>query len=173
MKPGGPHRPPRETARVLAQGPVGRTAAGGAARRDRARGAFFVQVLIDQRMLFASLASSAFLIYRSPLHPMNGVRRMVLTHGRATGAGVGAALLLGAGYRAAAVAMIVTAVVLVGLDLMGPPRAPHHARLRVLRPARAGGRGVLSGAGARCRAGGPAATRDLDAPTDRPWIGGG
>ena len=37
-----------------------------------------VEVFSRQRLLFASLASSAFLIYIDPEHPMNGVRTLVL-----------------------------------------------------------------------------------------------
>jgi len=44
-------------------------------------GAFvLVDVLRHERVLFAPLASSAFLIYREPAHPMNGVRPLVIGH---------------------------------------------------------------------------------------------
>jgi len=38
----------------------------------------FIEVLSTQRLLFASLASSAFLIYLDPHHASNGVRTLVL-----------------------------------------------------------------------------------------------
>lgn len=73
---------------------------------------FLIEAAQHQRVLFASLASSAFLIYREPLHPMNGVRVMLLAHLVGATVGIGAPTLLGAGYRASAVAMIITIVVL-------------------------------------------------------------
>ena len=82
---------------------------------------FFVEVLTSQRILFASLASSAFLIYREPTHVMNSVRVMGAAHVAATALGVGCAFLLGAGYVAAAVAMALTIVVLVLGGLVHPP----------------------------------------------------
>ncbi|MEC4818085.1 MAG: hypothetical protein SAK29_33165 [Scytonema sp. PMC 1069.18] len=39
----------------------------------------FVEVLSRQRLLFASLASSAFLIYLDPQHGSNTVRTLVLS----------------------------------------------------------------------------------------------
>ena len=82
---------------------------------------FFIEVLTNQRILFASLASSAFLIYREPTHGMNSVRVMAGAHLLATMFGVGGAFLLGAGYVAAAVAMALTILVLVLGDLVHPP----------------------------------------------------
>jgi CBS-domain-containing membrane protein len=82
---------------------------------------FFVEVLTDQRVLFASLASSAFLIYREPTHGMNSVRVMAGAHLVATVLGVGCAFLLGAGYVAAAAAMALSIVVLVLGNLVHPP----------------------------------------------------
>jgi CBS-domain-containing membrane protein len=82
---------------------------------------FFVEALTSQRVLFASLASSAFLIYREPTHSMNSLRVMAGAHLAASVLGVGCAFLLGAGYRAAAVAMVMTIIVLVLGDLVHPP----------------------------------------------------
>jgi CBS-domain-containing membrane protein len=82
---------------------------------------FFVEVLTSQRILFASLASSAFLIYREPTHGMNSVRVMASAHVAATALGIGCAFLLGAGYVAAALAMALTIVVLVLGGLVHPP----------------------------------------------------
>jgi len=82
---------------------------------------FLVEELRQQRVLFASLASSAFLIYRAPDHPMNGVRVMVSAHLAGVALGVGAAALLGPGYLAGATAMVTTIVALVLLNTVHPP----------------------------------------------------
>ena len=80
-----------------------------------------LSALRHERILFASLASSAFLIYRDPAHPMNGVGTMVGAHLIAVAFGVGAALLLGTGYIAVAAAMLGTILALVLADLVHPP----------------------------------------------------
>lgn len=82
---------------------------------------FLLEALRHERVLFASLASSAFLVYRDPAHPMNGVRTMAGAHLVAVALGVGAAALLRAGYAAAAVAMLGTILALVLADLVHPP----------------------------------------------------
>jgi CBS-domain-containing membrane protein len=80
-----------------------------------------LEALRHERILFASLAASAFLIYRDPAHPMNGVRVMVLAHSVAVVTGVSSEALLGPGYPAAALAMIVTVLVLVLCHCVHPP----------------------------------------------------
>lgn len=82
---------------------------------------FLVEALRHERVLFASLASSAFLVYRDPLHRMNSVRVMGVAHVVGTILGIGAALLLGAGYVAGAVAMILTILTLIVLNAVHPP----------------------------------------------------
>ena len=82
---------------------------------------FLLESFRHQRLLFASLASSAFLIYRDPNHPMNSVRVMVTAHLIGVALGVGSALLLGTGYRAGAVAMVGTIIALVPLNAVHPP----------------------------------------------------
>ena len=82
---------------------------------------FLVEALRNERILFASLASSAFLIYRDPAHPMNGVRVMVVAHLVGIGLGVAAATALGAGYAAGAAAMVTTIIVLVVIGAVHPP----------------------------------------------------
>jgi hypothetical protein len=84
---------------------------------------FLIEAAQHQRVLFASLASSAFLIYREPLHPMNGVCVMLLAHLVGATVGIGATALLGAGYRASAVAMIITIVVLTSAISSTPPQS--------------------------------------------------
>ena len=80
-----------------------------------------VEVFSRQRLLFASLASSAFLIYVDPEHPANNVRTLVLAQGSAVLLGFGADWAFGAGYLAAAVAMVATIVLTVSLRAMHPP----------------------------------------------------
>ncbi len=80
-----------------------------------------VETLRHERILFASLASSAFLIYRDPRHPMKGVRVMVAAHIVGVALGVGARWLLGPGYAAGALAMIATILILVLGKIVHPP----------------------------------------------------
>ncbi|MGI8550373.1 MAG: HPP family protein [Dehalococcoidia bacterium] len=82
---------------------------------------FLLQLFRHQRILFASLASSAFLVYREPAHPMDGIRQTIPAHLIGVGLGVGAALLLHPGYIAGAVAMTSTILVLVLLRIVHPP----------------------------------------------------
>ncbi len=82
---------------------------------------FLLEGLRHERVLFASLASSAFLIYRDPGHRMNGVRTMVGAHLAAVALGIGAATLFHPGYTASAVAMIGTILILVLCDVVHPP----------------------------------------------------
>jgi CBS-domain-containing membrane protein len=81
---------------------------------------FLLQTFAHERILFASLASSAFLIYYDPLHRMNTVRVMVTAQLIAcvVGAVAGA---LSPGYGAAALAMPLTIVLLILLRLVHPP----------------------------------------------------
>ncbi len=82
---------------------------------------FAVDLLRHPRVLYASLAASAFLVYRDPGHRMNTVRVMVTAHVVGVLCGIGAALLLHPGYTAAAVAMVGTIVALVALVALHPP----------------------------------------------------
>ena len=80
-----------------------------------------VDVLTRQRLLFASLASGAFLIYLEPLHRMNTVRSLVIAQALAAVIGLLSALGLGHGYLAAASAMVGMIVVMILLDVVHPP----------------------------------------------------
>jgi CBS-domain-containing membrane protein len=82
---------------------------------------FFVEALTSQRILFASLASRAFLIYREPTHSMNTVQVVAGAHVIAAVVGVASAFGLGAGYLAAALAMATVILVLVMAGCMHPP----------------------------------------------------
>lgn len=80
-----------------------------------------VEVLSSQRLLFASLASSAFLIYLDPQHGMNSVRTLVVSQMSAAAVGLVFFLLLGPGYDAAGISMVLTIVLMIVLDAVHPP----------------------------------------------------
>jgi CBS-domain-containing membrane protein len=80
-----------------------------------------VERLTTQRLLFASLASSAFLIYLDPEHGMNRVRALTLSQGIAALVGWLCFSTLGAGYVAAGGAMVVTIALMIVLDVVHPP----------------------------------------------------
>ncbi len=80
-----------------------------------------IEQLAKQRVLFASLAASAFLIYRDPAHPMNGVRRMLTAHLLGVALGGGAAFLLWPGYLAVVIGTTATIALLIFFDLVHPP----------------------------------------------------
>lgn len=80
-----------------------------------------VESFSRQRLLFASLASSAFLIYVDPQHAINQTKTLAIAQLGAAVIGFVALSLLGPGYPAAAVAMVTTIAVLVSVDLVHPP----------------------------------------------------
>ena len=80
-----------------------------------------VEALSRQRLLFASLASSAFLIYLDPRHGTNAVRTLVVAQLSAALLGLAAFLLLGPGYAAAGVGMVAAIVLMILLDAVHPP----------------------------------------------------
>lgn len=80
-----------------------------------------VEALSTQRLLFASLASSAFLIYLDPQHGMNTARSLVLSQLGAALLGWATYSLLGPGYLSAGLAMVATIVWMVEMDVMHPP----------------------------------------------------
>ncbi len=81
----------------------------------------FVEAMTRQRLLFASLASSAFLIYLDPEHQTNQVKTLIFAQSSAALIGFGAHGLFGAGYPAAALAMVATIALLVTTDFVHPP----------------------------------------------------
>jgi CBS-domain-containing membrane protein len=81
----------------------------------------FIEALSQQRVLFASLASSAFLIYLDPQHGANSVRSIIVSHLAAALVGAGLEWGLGAGYKAAAAAMVFTIVIMISADVVHPP----------------------------------------------------
>lgn len=80
-----------------------------------------VEVYSHQRLLFASLASSAFLIYLDPEHATNSGRTLLLSQCTAAVAGFGFYAWLGPGYLPAALAMLTVIGLMVVLDAVHPP----------------------------------------------------
>ena len=80
-----------------------------------------VEMLAHQRILFAALAGSAFLIYLDPMHGTNTIRTLAASHLSAAALGISAEWLLGSGYGAAGLAMVATILVMILLDIVHPP----------------------------------------------------
>ena len=80
-----------------------------------------VQALSDQLLIFASLASSAFLVYLDPEHSTNRARTFLIAQGSAALLGYGSVSFLGTGFLAAGVTMVLTVVLMITLDAMHPP----------------------------------------------------
>jgi CBS-domain-containing membrane protein len=80
-----------------------------------------VETLSQQRLLFASLASSAFLIYLDPQHGTNSVRTLTISQTMAAVVGFLAYLILGPGYISGGTAMVITIVLMIILDVVHPP----------------------------------------------------
>jgi CBS-domain-containing membrane protein len=80
-----------------------------------------LESLSRQRVLFASLASSAFLIYLDPRHNMNTVRVLATAHLIAALVGLAAYSLWGGSYLSASCAMTATILILVLFNVVHPP----------------------------------------------------
>ena len=80
-----------------------------------------VEALSEQRLLFASLASSAFLIYLDPQHGTNTVRTLVIAQMLAALLGFATYLAFGGGYLSGGSAMVATIVAMILLDAVHPP----------------------------------------------------
>ena len=80
-----------------------------------------VQAWSRQQLLFASLASSAFLIYLDPGHATNKARTLVVSQMLAALIGFCVFYLVGPGYLAAAISMVAAIVAMVTLDAVHPP----------------------------------------------------
>ena len=80
-----------------------------------------VEAVTQQRLLFASLASSAFLIYLDPEHGTNRVRTLVVAQSLAALSGAALHVAIGPSYVAAGGAMVVTIGLMIALDAMHPP----------------------------------------------------
>lgn len=80
-----------------------------------------LEMFTRQRLLFASLASSAFLVYLDPRHTTNAVRTLIISHLLAAVVGFAADHLFGLGYFAAGTAMVITIAAMILLDIVHPP----------------------------------------------------
>lgn len=82
---------------------------------------WLLRLLSNQQLLFASLASSCFLIYLDPSHPANSARTLVISQvgGALLGAGLHAGL--GPGYASAALALVGVIVLMIVTNTMHPP----------------------------------------------------
>lgn len=80
-----------------------------------------VEAWSHQRLLFASLASSAFLIYLEPRHTANTLRTLLISQVAAALVGFAAFMVFGPDYTAAAIAMLVIIALMIGLNAMHPP----------------------------------------------------
>lgn len=80
-----------------------------------------VEMLTEQRLLFASLVSSAFLIYLDPEHGANRLRALVGSQLLGSVAGWICYSTLGAGYTSAGVALVITIVLMILWDIVHPP----------------------------------------------------
>lgn len=81
----------------------------------------FVEVFSQQRLLFASLASSAFLIYLDPQHGTNSIRTLATSQISAAVVGLVIYMIFGPGYLSGGSSMLITIVLMILLDVMHPP----------------------------------------------------
>lgn len=81
----------------------------------------FVEAFTKQRLLFSSLASSAFLIYLDPRHQTNQIRTLALAQSSAAFIGFIVFLIVGTGYPSAALSMIIAIALMIITKSMHPP----------------------------------------------------
>ncbi len=84
---------------------------------------WLVQSIGGKEVLFASLASSAFLIYLDPEHVANRVRTLILAQTSAACIGFFCSVFIGNELGAAAAAMVFTIFVMILLNAVHPPAA--------------------------------------------------
>ena len=82
---------------------------------------FLLEQYGRQHLLFASLASSAFLIYLEPQHPANSIYTLVTAQIGSALIGVGVLKLVGPGYTAALISMVISITFMILLNVMHPP----------------------------------------------------
>ena len=82
---------------------------------------FLLRLLSNQQLLFASLASSCFLIYLDPSHPANSARTLVVSQLGAAVLGYGFHAWLGPGYGSAALALVSIIGLMIFTNAMHPP----------------------------------------------------
>jgi CBS-domain-containing membrane protein len=83
-----------------------------------------VESFSRQRLLFASLGASAFLIYLDPGHGTNSARTLILSQMVSAIIGYLAFSTLGPNYLSMASAMILTIILMIMLDAVHPPAIP-------------------------------------------------
>jgi CBS-domain-containing membrane protein len=81
----------------------------------------FVEAFTKQRLLFSSLASSAFLIYLDPKHQTNQIRTLAIAQSSAACIGFIMFLVVGTGYPSAALSMIIAIALMIFTKSMHPP----------------------------------------------------
>jgi CBS-domain-containing membrane protein len=81
----------------------------------------FIEMMTQQRLLFASLASSAFLIYLDPEHGTNRIRTLAMSQLIAALIGFLMFETIGATYLAGAIAMVASITLMIVLDVVHPP----------------------------------------------------
>lgn len=82
---------------------------------------FLLEVYSKQHLLFASLASSAFLIYIDPQHPTNSIYTLIMAQVSAALIGAGVLKIIGPGYSSAMLAMVISIAFMVFASVMHPP----------------------------------------------------
>lgn len=82
---------------------------------------FLLKLFSNQQLLFASLASSCFLIYLDPGHPANSARTLVVSQLSGALLGAGFHAVLGPGYASAALALVGVIAVMLVTNSMHPP----------------------------------------------------
>lgn len=82
---------------------------------------WLLKALSSQQLLFASLASSCFLIYLDPSHPTNSARTLVVSQLAGAGLGYIFHAWLGPGYLSAALALVSIIGVMITANAMHPP----------------------------------------------------
>jgi len=82
---------------------------------------FLLETYNKQHLLFASLASSAFLIYFDPKHPTNSIYSLVMAQVSAALIGFSVLKLIGPGYSSALLAMIISITFMILLNVVHAP----------------------------------------------------
>lgn len=82
---------------------------------------WLLKLVSNQQLLFASLASSAFLIYLDPEHPTNSTRTLVISQLAGAVLGYTCHAGLGPGYLSAALALVSVIGVMIVTNTMHPP----------------------------------------------------
>jgi CBS-domain-containing membrane protein len=82
---------------------------------------WLLKLLSNQQLLFASLASSCFLIYVDPSHPTNSARTLVISQLSGAALGFLCHAWLGPGYASAALALVGVIGIMILTNTMHPP----------------------------------------------------